>query len=67
MCPPSWNASGISWMLKKRCCPWFDRLTMRMNVLKTLDLILILSKDKATIFMLFQQPAGRISKAVDAS
>jgi hypothetical protein len=54
-------------MLKKRCCPWFDRLTMRMNVLKTLDLILSLSEDEATIFMLFQQPAGRISKAVHAS
>ena len=67
MCPPSWNASGISWMLKKRCRPWFDRPTMRMNVLKTLGLIPTLSKDEATIFILFQQPANRIRKAVDAS
>jgi hypothetical protein len=54
-------------MLKKRCRPWFDRPTMRMNVLKTLGLIPTLSKDEATIFILFQQPANRIRKAVDAS
>jgi hypothetical protein len=36
-------------MRKKRCCPWFDRLTMRMNAVKTLDLILSLSKDEAAI------------------
>jgi hypothetical protein len=53
-------------MLKKRCRPWFDKLTMRMNALKTFDLILTLSKE-ATIFMLFQHPASRIRKAVDAS
>jgi hypothetical protein len=54
-------------MLKKRCCPWFDRLTMRMNALKTLDLILSLSKDEATIFVLFQQSASRRQEAVHAS
>jgi hypothetical protein len=31
---------------EKRCCPWFDKLTMRINSLKTLDLILSLSKDE---------------------
>jgi hypothetical protein len=34
--------------------PWFDKLTMRINSLKTLDLILSLSKDEAKFF---QQPA----------
>ena len=32
----------------------FDRLTMRMNSLKTLDLILSLSKDEGQDFVLFQ-------------
>jgi hypothetical protein len=44
-------------MLKNRCCPWFDRLTMRAKPLKTRDLILSLSKDEED-FMLFQQPAS---------
>ena len=32
-----------------RCCPWFDRLTVRINALRTIDLILSLSKDEARI------------------
>jgi hypothetical protein len=36
-------------MLKNRCCPWFDKLTMRAKPLKTRDLILSLSKDEAKI------------------
>jgi hypothetical protein len=28
-------------MLKNRCCPWFDKLTMRAKPLKTRDLILV--------------------------
>jgi hypothetical protein len=56
MCLPSWNASGISRKLKKRCCPWFNRLAMRMNALKTLDFILSLSKNEATISCCFSNP-----------
>ena len=26
-------------MLKKRCCPWFDKLTMRAKPWKTRDLM----------------------------
>ena len=40
----------------QRCCPWFDRLTISINSLKTLDLIQSLSKDEAKISVLFQQP-----------
>jgi hypothetical protein len=32
---------------EKQCGPWFDKLTMRFKPLKTLDLILSLSKDEA--------------------
>jgi hypothetical protein len=49
-------------MLKKRCRPWFDRLTMRMNALKTLDLILSLSKDGATISCCFGNPLVAVKK-----
>ena len=41
-------------MLKKRYCPWFDRLTMRIKPLKTRDLILSLSKDEAKIPCFFR-------------
>jgi hypothetical protein len=34
---------------EKGRCPWFDKLTMRINSLKTLDLILSLSKDEAKL------------------
>jgi hypothetical protein len=40
-------------MLKNRCCPWFDKLTMRAKALKTPDLILSPSKDEAKISCLF--------------
>jgi hypothetical protein len=32
---------------EKRCGPWFDKLTMRSKPLKSLGLILSLSKDDA--------------------
>jgi hypothetical protein len=34
---------------EKHCCPWFDKLTTRVKPLKSLDLILSLSKDGAWI------------------
>ena len=34
---------------EKRCGPWFDKLTMRFKPLKSLHLILSLSKDEAGI------------------
>ena len=37
----------VGGMLKNGYCPWFDRLTMRVKLLKTRDLILSLSKDEA--------------------
>ncbi len=37
------------WTAEKRCGPWFDKLTMRSKPLKSLDLILSLSKDEAGI------------------
>jgi len=40
-------------MLGKRCCPWFDKLTMRPKPLKLLYLILSLSKDGAKISAFF--------------
>ena len=40
-------------MLGKRCCPWFDKLTMRSKPLKLLYLILSLSKDGAKISAFF--------------
>jgi len=40
-------------MLKNRCCPLFDKLTMRAKPLKTCDLILSLSKDEARISCFF--------------
>jgi hypothetical protein len=40
-------------MLKNRCCPWFDRLTIRAKPLKTRGLILSLSKDEAKISCFF--------------
>ena len=47
-------ASGCTGrVLKKRCCPWFDKLTMRAKPLKTRDLILSLSKDEAKISRFF--------------
>jgi hypothetical protein len=43
--------------------PWFDKLTMRINSLKTLDLILSLSKDEARLpgffTSLLRSPLGR--------
>jgi hypothetical protein len=39
----------------KRCCPWFDWLTMRAKPLKTRDLILSLSKDGAKISCFFSR------------
>jgi hypothetical protein len=40
-------SAGLSYQAsERRCCPWFDKLTMRANQLKTLDLILSLSKDE---------------------
>jgi hypothetical protein len=41
-------------LAEKRCCPWFDKLTMRLKSLKTRDLILSLSKDEAR----FQAPSA---------
>ena len=38
---------------EKRCGPWFDKLTMRFKPLKTLDLILSLSKDEAGFSAVF--------------
>jgi hypothetical protein len=32
---------------EKQSCPWFDKLTMRAKPLKSLNLILSLSKDEA--------------------
>jgi hypothetical protein len=43
---------------EKASCPWFDRLTMRMNSLKTLDLILSLSKYEAKISCFFSSLLG---------
>jgi hypothetical protein len=42
---------------------WFDRLTMRMSVLKTLGLIPSPSKDEAA--MLFQQSASNVRHSPD--
>ncbi len=45
------NSSGHSSpanRLKERCCPWFDKLTMRFKPLKTLSLSLILSLSKTS-------------------
>ncbi len=54
-------------MLKNRCCPWFDKLTMRAKPLKTRDLILSLSKDEAKISCFFksllEQPASALTRA----
>jgi hypothetical protein len=36
----------------KRCGPWFDKLTMRSKPLKSLGLILSLSKDEHEILSL---------------
>jgi len=38
---------------EKHCCPWFDKLTMRPKPLKSLGLILSLSKDGAWISAFF--------------
>ena len=38
---------------EKRCGPWFDKLTMRSRPLKSLSLILSLSKDEAWISAFF--------------
>ena len=38
---------------EKRCDPWFDKLTMRAKSLKSLHLILSLSKDEAQISAFF--------------
>jgi hypothetical protein len=43
---------------EKAMLPWFDKLTMRINPLKALDLILSLSKDESRITSFFQQPPG---------
>jgi len=43
---------------EKRCRPWFDRLTMRFKPLKSLDLILSLSKDEAEISGFFSSLLG---------
>ena len=45
-------------MLGKRCCPWFDKLTMRSKPLKSLALILSLSKDGAWISAFFSSILG---------
>jgi hypothetical protein len=42
------------------CCPWFDKLTMRINSLKTLNLILSLSKDEAKISCFFSSLLVRL-------
>jgi hypothetical protein len=53
-------------MLKNRCCPWFDKLTMRAKPLKTRDLILSLSKDEAKISCFFSSLLVLISRAREA-
>ena len=58
MAPPSKAAvtfprAYLLLMDSKRCCPWFDKLTMRAKPLKTRDLILSLSKDEAKISCFF--------------
>jgi hypothetical protein len=52
---------------EKRCCPWFDKLTMRINSLKTLNLILSLSKDAAKISCFFSSLLREILKALAAN
>jgi hypothetical protein len=56
-------SGDINRLLKKRRCPWFDKLTMRINSLKTLDLILRVSKDEAKLSGFFGsllRPARRV-------
>jgi hypothetical protein len=48
-------------MLKNRCCPWFDKLTMRAKPLKTPDLILSPSKDEAKISSFFSILLGPLA------
>ncbi|MGC2396982.1 MAG: hypothetical protein WA579_13425, partial [Rhodomicrobium sp.] len=47
------DAGWFQQTAEKRCCPWFDKLTMRAKPLKTRDLNLSLSKDEAKISCFF--------------